>query len=125
MPSSASASSSKAPVPATTPASEKKANASKATWTADQESYLLDLCLAAPDKGTDKNFKKDVWTQLVKDLNKHFGTRYTLAQVKTKLNALKSDHTIFAKMRDISGWGWDEESMMITADDHQWDTYLA
>ncbi|KAJ3092307.1 hypothetical protein HDU96_002777, partial [Phlyctochytrium bullatum] len=113
------------PPPVTESTSSAPASKTKANWKPEHESYLVDLCLAAPKQATDNNLKKQGWTSITNSLNKHFKTTYTYEQVKSKVGALKTEHAVFAKLRDISGWGWNPVTMTVDTTNEQWDTYLA
>jgi hypothetical protein len=57
----------------------------------------------------DNVFSKDVWTNIFRDFNEGSNQKLTKPQLQSKLAILKKKYLSFQKMKNNSGWGWNED----------------
>ena len=81
---------------------------------------------ALDGKRADSGFKKEAWDSVVKEVQKVYIGPYvlTLQKVKQKEQAFKALYKDWRWLRDQSGFGWDEETRIITACDQAWDNVI-
>lgn len=98
----------------------------KANWSVAKEAYLVELLQhqAQLGKRADTGFKKEAWVAATADFNEKFHVTWKYTQLKTKFQQLKRSYTIIKKLKDQSGFGWDDVLQTVTADDHVWDAYV-
>ena len=98
-------------------------------WTAEMiHTLFTELLEQAQDgKRADSGFKKEAWDSVLKEVQAVYTGPYTipLQKVKQKEQTFKRYYKDWKFLRDQSGFGWDEETAMITAPDQAWDDVIA
>jgi hypothetical protein len=77
-------------------------------------------------KRADSGFKKEAWDSVLQEVQRVYTGSYTipLQRVKAKEQTYKSLYKDWKFLRDQSGFGWDEETRMITASDQAWNDII-
>lgn len=100
-----------------------------AIWTKEQDAFLLKCLLERRGKHSGNGWPKSVWVDVADAINKEFpdarGLRKTHEMCKNKYNKLKKQYKDVAKLRGLSGFGWDPDQCLVTAPDDVWEPYLA
>lgn len=95
----------------------------RATWTPAQKHFLLLQLVQAQEAGksSDNSYKKEVWNEILREFNPHFGCNYDADQLKTQYNALKQEYKRFKMLsKNVSGFGWDDNLQQLTAPEPVW-----
>jgi len=72
------------------------------------------------------SWKTEQLNRIVNAFNAAEGSpAYNKSQTSTKIAKLKKIYKIIGDLVDQSGFGWDEETFTVTAEDSVWDDYLA
>ena len=98
-----------------------------ANWTMQQKEILLDLILDEKREGTigiDNSIKKPVWTRLETQFAIRTHWSYGRQQLQTALHNMKKKYEAFMAVKANSGWGWDHERNIPTAEDDVWAAYV-
>eukprot|EP00474_Spongospora_subterranea_P001409 CRZ01867.1 hypothetical protein [Spongospora subterranea] len=108
------------------PGAKQAIRGSRAAWDLDKDAVLISLMLeqARNGKRADSGFKKEAWTAVLVSLNSQFDLYYTLDQIKNRVKLLKKQYCLFRRLKDNSGFGWDDDKKIPTASDEVWDEYL-
>uniref|UniRef100_A0A0E0MMV4 Myb/SANT-like domain-containing protein n=1 Tax=Oryza punctata TaxID=4537 RepID=A0A0E0MMV4_ORYPU len=72
---------------------------------------------------TQNAWSEKAWINIVCRLNTKFSTSFTTNQVKQKEQDLKKDYRNVNDLLHQSGFGWDNERMMVSAPQSVWDTF--
>jgi predicted nucleic acid-binding protein len=101
-------------------------NKHKADWTLSKDAYLVEQLKAQQDAGkrSDTGWKKEAWKGVINAFNAHFDLENNINQLKSRTNQLKKQYKTMKKLREQSGFGWDDLLHVVTADDDVWDQYL-
>lgn len=77
---------------------------------------------AQDGKRADSGFKKEAWESVLREVQEVYTGPYPipLQKVKQKEQTFKGLYKDWKFLRDQSGFGWDEESRIITASDQAW-----
>ena len=98
-------------------------------WTAIMIQTLFSELLeqAQDGKRADSGFKKEAWESVLKEVQEVYTGPYPipLQKVKQKEQTFKGLYKDWKFLRDQSGFGWDEETRMITASDQAWNDICA
>lgn len=100
----------------------------KADWSEERKKTLILICrdeVLSGDVFTDNGFSKQFYTKVLQKFNCQAGVNYSKTQLQSQLNLLKEKFTIFADLRDQSGFGWDEVTQRVTAAPEVWDRYIS
>jgi hypothetical protein len=93
-------------------------------WTFQMEQILFHTLLDQVNNGkrADSGFKLDAWTACVQAIINSKATRQlvTLEKCKSKVEAMKSLWKELNWLKDQSGFGWDEATGLVQADDYVW-----
>jgi hypothetical protein len=92
------------------------------------QTLFSELLKQAQDgKRADSGFKKEAWDSVLKEFQEVYTGPYPipLQKVKQKEQAFKALYKDWKFLRDQSGFGWDEETRMITASDQAWNDICA
>uniref|UniRef100_D8Q2T7 Myb/SANT-like domain-containing protein n=1 Tax=Schizophyllum commune (strain H4-8 / FGSC 9210) TaxID=578458 RepID=D8Q2T7_SCHCM len=73
--------------------------------------------------GTDSNFKKQHYARAALALQAA-GFNFSPEQVKTRWMRYKRDYNFVKELRKESGFGWDEETKMVVAEEAVWDALM-
>ncbi|OCB87770.1 hypothetical protein A7U60_g5093 [Sanghuangporus baumii] len=101
------------------------------TWTAAQEAIMVDILKQAKDEGqqSENGWKKQVFERVVEALDgtelSSGGVRKGVEQVKNRYQRFKAEYRDVKKLRDASGFGWDDTLHLVTATADVWERYLA
>jgi Myb/SANT-like DNA-binding domain len=57
-------------------------------------------------------------------LNEKFEVKLNTKQMKECFNNLKKEYQLVKELRNLSGFGWNSETQMVTAKADVWDAYL-
>ncbi|EFP90024.1 uncharacterized protein PGTG_15872 [Puccinia graminis f. sp. tritici CRL 75-36-700-3] len=106
---------------------EKEDKTPPHSWTHDQKAQLLEGIADCISKGlaTDNgNLNKIGWTTLMDRINTRFELSLNRDQVKNAKNKLRDTYVDYKFLRDQSGFGWDPEKQIPTADKATWDELI-
>jgi len=70
------------------------------------------------------NLKKDGWTNVMNALNECFNLNLNRDQIKNQKNFLRSLYADYKFLCDQSGFGWDNEKSIVTADEKTWEELI-
>jgi hypothetical protein len=95
-------------------------------WNDNQYNQLLDQLLAADRAGkrADNGWKKETWEGIKIEINTTFNMDFTLDQLKNAYQLLKKKYQIVKQLRDLSGFGWNNDLQIVTASSEVWEDYL-
>jgi Myb/SANT-like DNA-binding domain len=81
---------------------------------------------AQDGKRADSGFKKEAWDSVLREVQLVYTGSYPipLQKIKQKEQAYKALYKDWRFLRDQSGFGWDEETQMITAPNEVWDEII-
>jgi hypothetical protein len=123
--------------------SRKKQNGPRCVWSDSHDAILIRTLLECKDVGmqSDSGWKPQVWPICAEKLQGGSGGEKTaekaqdhytnvridptLASPLTVVTQLKASFNAVRKLRDLSGFGWDEGLKMVTASEDVWELYLA
>ena len=98
-------------------------------WTAIMIQTLFSELLeqAQDGKRADSGFKKEAWESVLREVQAVYTGPYPipLQKVKQKEQTFKGLYKDWKFLRDQSGFGWDEETRMVTASDQAWNDICA
>jgi len=118
-----------AAVPITQPQSIPSDREDRIEWTLEMVNTLFTELLdqALDGKRSDSGFKKEAWDTVRESVQLVYSGPYTIpvTKIKQKEQLFKGYYKDWKFLRDQSGFGWDEETRMITASNQVWDTLLA
>lgn len=112
-----------------TTSSERSASSSsiirkpKVVWTDEEINLLCDYLQEARDEGMwgDNGFKATAYVYAANKLEDPLKTSGAQGPVQTKWARIKKDYLQVKSLLDTSGFGWDEETKLPTAEDSIWD----
>ncbi|KAL1697832.1 Myb/SANT-like DNA-binding domain-containing protein [Schizophyllum commune] len=107
--------------PSASPPDVPPAKTVRADWGPQAEAILKDTlkkCLQ-DGLGTDSNFKKQHYARAALALQAA-GFNFSPEQVKTRWMRYKRDYNFVKELRKESGFGWDEETKMVVAEEAVW-----
>jgi hypothetical protein len=89
--------------------------------------FLIDLLKEqdVPGFRTHNAWSKATWTTIVRHVNTKFGTSYSLNEVKQQEQDLKKAYRSVKDLLAESGFGWDNERMMVIAPASVWASFTA
>lgn len=102
--------------------SQRQKRAPNAKWSEDEiTSMVLKLLQAKQDGNTsDNGFKSTVWTAVASNFVDPLKHERRVAE--TKFSRMKKDFGQIKWLRfEISGFGWDDERKLVTAEDSVWE----
>jgi len=97
------------------------------TWTTTKKTKVLELLINQNSAGhaTDnRNLKKEGWTIIMSSLNKTFKINLTCNQIKNQKNVLQGLFYNYKFLCNQSGFGWDNKTCTVTADQQVWDELI-
>ena len=110
----------------TTSALSVKLESSAASWNSVRTEKLVELFKHyTPTNYTDGGFKTETWTKIKTAFNEFFHLAYNNQQLQSKFAILKKQFSVMKALREQSGFGWDETTSTVTADESVWVSYLA
>ncbi len=86
------------------------------------EETLFSTLLEQVDIGkrADSGFKKEAWTACCIAIKNATGQLVTIEKCKNKVEAMKTSWRDLNWLKDQSGFGWDEATGLVQADDQVW-----
>jgi hypothetical protein len=99
----------------------------KANWTNELVTTFINVILHYVAKNgnfTDNGFKKKDWSSITSEFESATNLSYDKSSLQSKYSELKKKYNVFKKLKDQSGFGWDEEKQILTADDETWEAYI-
>ncbi len=91
-------------------------------WTLKIEETLFGTLLEQVNIGkrADSGFKKEAWTACCIAIKNATGQLVTIEKCKNKVEAMKTSWRDLNWLKDQSGFGWDEATGLVQADDQVW-----
>jgi hypothetical protein len=97
-------------------------------WTALMEQTLFTELLdqALDGKRADNGFKKEAWESVLREVQSIYTGPYPISidKLKAKEQTYKGYYKDWKWLRDQSGFGWDEETGMVTASEEVWNNVI-
>ncbi|XP_050204124.1 L10-interacting MYB domain-containing protein [Mercurialis annua] len=96
-------------------------------WTPEMDKYFIGLLLEQVSKGNkfdDHLFSKRAWKSMTLLFNSKFKFQYEKDVLKNRHKTLRNLYKAVKKLLDQNGFSWDENRLMITADNNVWDEYV-
>ncbi|CAD6933524.1 unnamed protein product [Tilletia laevis] len=113
---------SQAPPASATQAGQRKENC---FWASTEDEKLLDVLEEGKQQGkaSGGGFKPELWVRVLEEIEPlhEKGRKKALADVKNHYRNLKAQYKEVKELVDMSGFGWDEDKGVATADDAVWD----
>ncbi|KAH9916123.1 Myb/SANT-like DNA-binding domain-containing protein [Epithele typhae] len=106
----------------TTPAPPVKVASTRIIWTPEKETLVLQTLLELRldrDLVAENGFNTTAYVKCAAVLVGH-GHAAGKEQVKAKWTRIKGDYNIVKELRSKSGFGWDEETQQVLAEDNVW-----
>ena len=87
--------------------------------------YLIDLLLDQVLRGNKIGcaFITQAWNEMVKSFNSKFGSHYDKEVLKSRYKHLRQQYSDVKILLDQSGFSWDENQEMVTAEEYVWDSF--
>ncbi|GFY91640.1 hypothetical protein Acr_08g0000360 [Actinidia rufa] len=89
------------------------------------DQYLIDLLLDQVLRGNKIGhaFITQAWNEIVKSFNSKFGSHYDKEVLKSRYKHLRQQYSDVKILLDQSGFSWDENQEMVTAEEYVWDSF--
>lgn len=102
-----------------------KKKTDQACWTSALINNFVEACVQVfqQNKSGDNGFKTKEWNE-ISAIFVESGVSYTKTQLQSKYHELKTKFMIMKKLKDNSGFGWDEDLKVPTAPAEVWDAYI-
>ncbi|XP_058098188.1 uncharacterized protein At2g29880-like [Magnolia sinica] len=100
--------------------------AAKIKWSAEMDQVFFDVLLEQVALGRKANngFKREAYQVTAEEVMKHTDIPVNWQNVQNRLRYCKHEYIVVMDMLAASGFGWDNERMVITAPDEVWEDYL-
>ena len=98
----------------------------KADWSTRNDVIFIRILHDHVKKGDlqTSTFHKRVWSQIVDEVFQQTKKRFTVLQLKSKYNRLRTKHRVFSDLISHTGFGWDPISNTVTASEAVWAEYI-
>ena len=95
-------------------------------WNNELIDLLLECMMSEKNKGnfTSAGFKKASWTTITESFNTDRTPKFTVDVLQNKADGLKADWTVWKELKNQSGFGFDIETGLVTANDAVWAAYI-
>ncbi|XP_058075339.1 uncharacterized protein At2g29880-like isoform X3 [Magnolia sinica] len=105
---------------------EPLSQAVKIKWSAEIDQVLFNVLLeqVALGRKVDNGFKNEAYQVIAEEVMKHTDLPVNWQNVQNRLRYYKREYIAIRDMLAASGFGWDNERMVITAPDEVWEDYL-
>ncbi|XP_058077764.1 L10-interacting MYB domain-containing protein-like [Magnolia sinica] len=105
---------------------EPTSRALKIKWTPDMDQAMIDTFLeqVALGRKGDNGFKREAYQIAADAITKHTNVVLKWQNVSNRLRYYKREYTTVKDMLAASGFGWDNERMVVTTPDEVWEEYL-
>lgn len=99
---------------------------SKTEWTPVMDQYFIELMLVQIGRGNKigNAFSKQAWTDMLALFNARFSGQYGKRVLRHRYNKLLKYYKDMEAILKEDGFSWDENLLMIAADDAVWDAYI-
>jgi hypothetical protein len=104
-----------------TPTPNKRTRSTKnATWSNEEVSQLVEQLLEAKNLGqtSENGFKSAVWAKIASSFEDPLKKANRICELKWA--RIKKDYKYVKFLRELSGFGWDEETGLLTAEPQVW-----
>ena len=64
------------------------------------------------------------WSEIMKQMKTQFGTDFKKDKLKNHFKSFKTWYSVMKTLVNLSGFGWDEDKKMVTAENGVWDDYI-
>ncbi|GMP88551.1 hypothetical protein CsSME_00040500 [Camellia sinensis var. sinensis] len=64
------------------------------------------------------------WSRIDDELYNQFKVRYTVNRLKQKYHRIRQSYNTFVKLKNHTGFEWDDQRKTVTASDDIWDQYV-
>ncbi|KAF2941999.1 hypothetical protein DAI22_03g388900 [Oryza sativa Japonica Group] len=94
-----------------------------AYWDDRLTKIFLDICIAEKEKlnYNKKGLTKVGWQNVYRNFREQTCKNYDSKQLQNKFNTLKRQHSLWKKLKNKSGAGWDNNTGTIRCDDDWWE----
>lgn len=72
----------------------------------------------------DNAFNKEAWTQVVASFVEKHGSQYNKDVLENGYTNLRKQYIYIKNLLSHTGFVWDEEQLMVTANENVWDSYI-
>ncbi|XP_058111091.1 uncharacterized protein LOC131254087 [Magnolia sinica] len=105
---------------------EPASRASKIKWTPDMDQVMIDIFLeqVALGRKGDNGFKREAYQSAADAVTKHTNVVLKWQNVSNRLRYYKREYIAVKDMLSASGFGWDNERMVVTTPDEVWEEYI-
>ncbi|KAL5986013.1 hypothetical protein ACLOJK_028003 [Asimina triloba] len=93
-----------------------------AKWNYEHDGFFIELMTRQVSRRL-KGQWWDEWRNILRELNKRFGVRFQLQELRSHQNWLKKHYFICKSLLSHSGFSWDDVLHKVTADGQAWDEY--
>ena len=112
-------------VPKTPKKTPKKPRAPQYDWTDRREKFYLDLMVDGLPRRENGVWPDDFFDTCCQKFQEMGFPEVTVKQLNSKRTAWSKKWRVWKGLKDNSGWGFDEATGMLTADDKTWETAIA
>jgi hypothetical protein len=94
----------------------------KASWNEKLKKIVVEILLDLHKSGnfTDNSYKNGDWNKIVNLFHEKSGLDYSQQQISSYISSLKADWMTYSKIKDFSGFGWNEGKQTVSAPDDVW-----
>lgn len=92
-------------------------------WTNRQdEKFIYFMCEQGKQgKSIPGGFTTEGWNEITKQMKKQFGNDFDKSKLKNRFKSYKKWYSGMKTLLNLSGFGWDEDKKMVTAETAVWD----
>lgn len=96
------------------------------TWTEIADEFLTNVLIEQITLGRKDGigFTSEGWREIERKMKEKFGDAYDKAKIRNRLRTVKSHYNHIKILMGLSGFGWDDITKRVTAEDQVWDDYL-
>lgn len=95
-------------------------------WTNRQDEMLIHFMreMCKQGKSIPGGFTAEGWNEITKEMKMLFGPDFHKDKLKNRCKTFKKWYREMKAMISLSGFSWDEEKKMVTAESGVWDDYI-
>ena len=107
-------------------AKHSKRDKKNVTWTETADEFLTNVLIEQITLGRKDGigFTSEGWREIERKMKEKFGDAYDKAKIRNRLRIVKSHYNHIKILIGLSGFGWDDITKRVTAEDQVWDDYL-
>ncbi|RWR73024.1 Myb/SANT-like domain-containing protein [Cinnamomum micranthum f. kanehirae] len=96
------------------------------TWTEIADEFLTNVLIEQITLGRKDGigFTSEGWREIERKMKEKFGDEYDKAKIRNRLRTIKSHYNHIKILMGLSGFGWDDITKRVTAEDQVWNDYL-